>query len=423
MGIAYKQFLASDIIVTPFEVNKGFTFPFSQFESQSNGQLVGIDRFLGKSGSFQTNKTTTGTLSTQYQVLVFNSSKELYYSNFLTQSYGDPLARPVLIPGSDTEGNAFVGLKTSTGRYFNYLQSTLTASRYWPLATGSQLAVVSIPSKIFGEYIQPYSFVFDYSSSFKAYDDGEGNLYSSASFNWTGSTGVYSQTVIASAASIVNLGEISFSSAITLPSGYTFISASWAGGDADSPFFDSAAGGFVSIISASQGVSVGANKITSDQISVTFQDNTTTFPANIYLHFESGSVSIISGSISANQNVGNIIYTHGMAIFTNQNLPLSDMTTLANVTCSFSSSMTIYETQYKCTLRESEFNFSLNPSLLSGSTDDTVYGYVTGSYFSPYVTTVGLYDEMQNLLAVGKLAQPLPTTATTDTTILINLDR
>jgi hypothetical protein len=39
------------------------------------------------------------------------------------------------------------------------------------------------------------------------------------------------------------------------------------------------------------------------------------------------------------------------------------------------------------------------------------------------VTTVGLYDENQNLLAVGKLSQPLPTSATTDTTILVNIDR
>ena len=93
------------------------------------------------------------------------------------------------------------------------------------------------------------------------------------------------------------------------------------------------------------------------------------------------------------------------------------------MTCSFQSSRTIYETQYKCTIGENEFNFSLNPSLISGSTDGTVYDYVTGSYFDPYVTTIGLYDELQNLLAVGKLAQPLPTTATTDTTILINIDR
>ena len=423
MGIAYKQFLASDIIVTPFEVNKGFVLPFSQFESQSNGQFVGIDRFLGTSGSFQTNKTTTGTLSTQYQVLVYNSAKELYYSNFLTQSYGDPLARPVLIPGSNTEGNAFVGLKTSTGRYFNYLQSTLTASRYWPLATGSQLAVVSVPSKIFGEYIQPYSFIFDYSSSFKAYDDGEGNLYSSASFTWVSSSLLeffYSESV--------NFTTFNDASQITIgtstpPAGYTFASASWLGATNKSPFYLTSGPIQIQEID-NQGITYDENTgvMTTNNSVYDFADpNPDTGP--IELTFVSSSILNTSLSVSANENVGNIIYPHGMAIFTNQNLPLSNITALNNVTCSFSSSMTIFETQYKATIRENEFNFSLNPSLISGSTDGTVYDYVTGSYFSPYVTTVGLYDEMQNLLAVGKLAQPLPTTATTDTTILINLDR
>ena len=71
---------------------------------------------------------------------------------------------------------------------------------------------------------------------------------------------------------------------------------------------------------------------------------------------------------------------------------------------SFSSSFTIYETQYKCTLGESEFNYTLNPysynqiQVMNG----TVYDYVTGSYFSPYVTTVGLYNNDNELMAVGK---------------------
>jgi hypothetical protein len=95
----------------------------------------------------------------------------------------------------------------------------------------------------------------------------------------------------------------------------------------------------------------------------------------------------------------------------------------SNITCSFSSTVTIYETQYKCTMRENEFNFSQNPTLVSGSANTgVIYNFATGSYFSPYVTTVGLYDNSYNLLAVAKLAQPLPTSAVTDTTILINLD-
>jgi hypothetical protein len=296
---AYKQFLASDVIVTPFEVNKGFSFNQSEW-----GTNVQIDRFLGTSGSFEFNQDTTGTLSTQYQVLVYNSIKELYYSNFLTQSFGDIIQTASLVPGNDEAGNVLVGPTNSTGRYFNYLQSTLTASRYFPTGSGAEVGVISVSSKLFGEYIQPDSFNYTFTSGsvHTITDDGQGNL------------------------------------------------------------------------------------------------------------------------VSASVNVGNIIYPHGMVIITDAALASGSAVT-TNATCSFSSSLTIYETQYKCTIRENEFNFSLNPSLISGSTDGTVYGYVTSSYFSPYVTTVGLYDEYQNLLAVGKLAQPLPTSATTDTTILINIDR
>jgi hypothetical protein len=93
-----------------------------------------------------------------------------------------------------------------------------------------------------------------------------------------------------------------------------------------------------------------------------------------------------------------------------------------SVTCSFSSSYTLFETQYKCTIEADEYNYSQNPSLISGS-EGEIYDFATGSYFAPYVTTVGLYDESFNLLAVAKLSKPLPTSRTTDTTILINFDR
>jgi hypothetical protein len=128
-----------------------------------------------------------------------------------------------------------------------------------------------------------------------------------------------------------------------------------------------------------------------------------------------------------NKSVGIINYSHGTIVF-----PLGDDVISSyiigpdstnNITCSFQSSRTIFETQYKCTIRPDEFNFSLNPSLISGSTDGTVYNFVTSSYFSPYVTTVGLYNEAQELLMVAKLSKPLPTSATTDTTILINIDK
>ena len=160
---------------------------------------------------------------------------------------------------------------------------------------------------------------------------------------------------------------------------------------------------------------------------------------------------------SSNDIVGQIFYPHGLAIITTSSeaitngynisqygvnvygpgndLSLLNFVTSSNVTCSFSSSLNIYETQYKCTLRDNEYNFSLNPSSTSGSTQITssigtfftpgqyLSDNVTGSSFSPYITTIGLYDEFQNLIAIGKMSQPLPVSPTTDTTILINIDR
>ena len=137
--------------------------------------------------------------------------------------------------------------------------------------------------------------------------------------------------------------------------------------------------------------------------------------------------------LSASINVGQIIYPHGMVIITQQDwgaLNLEKAYSGSQITASFSSSYTIYETQYKCTIGESEFGFSQNPSIISSSltgnentSSGVPYDFATGSYFSPYVTTVGMYNNDHELIAVGKLAQPLPTSQTTDTTILINIDR
>ena len=63
-------------------------------------------------------------------------------------------------------------------------------------------------------------------------------------------------------------------------------------------------------------------------------------------------------------------------------------------------------------------------------TDDVVksnnvevyHDFCTGSLFTPYVTTVGLYNEGNELVCVGKLARPLPISLYTDTTFMINFD-
>ena len=324
----YKQFQASDIIVSPFEVNKSFTF---SGVASFTGSNVGIDRFLGlNTGSLfnPLSDPTTGQISTQYQRLVYSSIKELYYSNYLnsTASLGSPVTTASLIPGVDSEGDVLVGPTSSAGRYYNYPQTTLTFEHYFPTASNSYIGVLSIPVSLFGNQIQPGSFRWSADSG-SVYDDGEGNL-------------IFSNTQQI-------CGQIFYPHGIAV--------------------------------------------LTSDSVP--------------------GIESLY----------GTGIYGTSLYGLTDE-LIIKNFVTSSNVTCSFSSSLTIYETQYKCTARENEFNFSLNPSIISGSEGEP-YSYVTSSLFSPYVTTVGLYDEDQNLLAIGKLSQPLPSSPTTDTTILINIDR
>ena len=130
--------------------------------------------------------------------------------------------------------------------------------------------------------------------------------------------------------------------------------------------------------------------------------------------------------ISASSIIGQIFYSHGLAVFTTGGMEdvFNDSATAMNSsTVGFQSSYNIFESQYKCVVNENEFGYSLNPSLLSGSLDDEYYSFVTGSDFVPYVTTIGLYNNNQELLMVAKLAQPIPVIKETDITFMINIDR
>ena len=111
-----------------------------------------------------------------------------------------------------------------------------------------------------------------------------------------------------------------------------------------------------------------------------------------------------------------------MVIFTNPNLALNGLVDSTSSNVAFSSSYNLYETQWKATIEESEFNFSQNPSIISGSTDGTLYDFTTGSFFQPYATTVGLYNPSNELCAVAKLSRPLVKDFTKELLVRVKLD-
>lgn len=151
----------------------------------------------------------------------------------------------------------------------------------------------------------------------------------------------------------------------------------------------------------------------------------------------------ISGS-SPRHYVGDIIYPHGIAVISD--IAVASIATNAlkyfptTSGLSFESSQPIFTHNYHCKLRESEFNFTYNPSALSSSlktvydNDDIVYSTstnvsegvlnsnITGSAFQPYITTVGLYNDANQLIAVGKTSNPVPKSANTEMTIIVKID-
>jgi hypothetical protein len=71
--------------------------------------------------------------------------------------------------------------------------------------------------------------------------------------------------------------------------------------------------------------------------------------------------------------------------------------------------------------RNSEFNYSENPSFISGSTGDVIFSTFINSP-QTYMTTVGFYNDTNDLLAVAKLSKPLTKDFTKEALVRVKLD-
>ena len=294
---------------------------------------VQIERYLGRNGDYLTDRTLTGQNTRVSEVLVYDSVKSLYYSNYISGSGGEISTSNTasFLPDGTIIGSNY------TLNHFNYEQTDLNPQKSFPTASQDKpivpVAVYSIPSKLYGDKIKPGSVVIDSEISGSVFDDGEGRLYTMLT------------------------GEKQYVGNVIYPHG---------------------------IIT-----------ITNDEVQSITRDEV--YGTAIYGEDEYGGSTTLTTNFVETYAVG------------------------STITASFSSSYTIYETQYKVTIGADEYNYSQNPSITTGS-DGSMLGFATSSYFAPYVTTVGLYNDNFELLAIGKLAKPLPTSRTTDTTVLINFD-
>lgn len=71
--------------------------------------------------------------------------------------------------------------------------------------------------------------------------------------------------------------------------------------------------------------------------------------------------------------------------------------------------------------RNSEFNYSANPSFISGSTGEVAFNTFINNP-QVYVTTVGMYNDANECIAVAKLSRPLLKDFTKESLIRVKLD-
>ena len=129
---------------------------------------------------------------------------------------------------------------------------------------------------------------------------------------------------------------------------------------------------------------------------------------------------------SASNHKGNVYYDRGLIVLTKD---IVEDTTIESFELSYRSTMTIYENEVFLSVNENEFNISQNPSAYDGTNkiklktiQSTIeptkfggfgeYDYsssvdTTGSYLAPFITTIGLYDNELNMVAVCKLPKPI----------------
>jgi len=404
---AFIKLNKQDAFITPYTAHKPYSYTTNQERI-----IAGIRFRLGEAIT----GSRTGDIEVSNLNRFHSSVNQLYFTNYTSS--------------------------IESGSFENYNQSTL----FFTKSLGDNVAIISIPQFLFGENIKPGTFEFNSGSVFHIVDDGEGNLFTSGavSYSATISSSVSSSSQFFSTqrsggiSTIASTTELNLSSPISIPSGYTVVTASYDGEEGSSPFYlDSGTTQVTSVTGSLAGllslISAGEVLVSSDDTKVQFQETSpATLEGTIIITATSSSIQTTTtnyeiypaSTLTDNELIGNIYYSHGMLTLTKSDIAKRfQEQVLRSGSLSWKGSHTIYEHTYNCRSNQSQLNFTLNPSSYNNTTaSGSVNDNITGSYFQPYVTTVGLYNDANELIAVGKLGQPIPKSQHSDMTFAVKFD-
>ena len=358
----FKQFNTNEVVITPFGANKRFAYSSSQVSASD----VGIEYYQGLQGPYTSGSNPTGFTSVLDKVLVFNSVKQLYYSNFLTSSTGDNLPSQSLVPGATPdygEGNLLAQQTDAAGGFsVTHSVGQIFYSQGIAVLTGGpddpgQLRLLGSQVGYDGNMtFQMNSSSIQFSSSITIRENQYKCVIRDNEFSYT-----------TNPSSLRPAGEVSAAVDALLPSiDITGVSP----GNGTYTLIGNGAGASVITTVTGQGTGLILTIVIANNV---VSSITATSPGRGYSY---GDVITFPGTLIGGNGTVTITFALGDLMVT---------------------------------------TFEQNPN-------EVYYDFCTGSYFSPYVTQIGLYNEANQLVVVGKLSQPIPISLQTDTTFVINFD-
>ena len=198
-----------------------------------------------------------------------------------------------------------------------------------------------------------------------------------------------------------------------------------------SGFFTNSPAGEYGVLFAS----ASAAATTAAQLTTLAKGDTDTVgqPAVGLLFYQAG-IAVISGSVFNDAGLGGVLHnTNGQTQMGSNfgstgfnHITGSEITASADAirnriyNIQFNNTTELNSTVYFCRVNHNEFNYSSNPTYVSGSK----IRVKTNSTDNPvsYITTVGLYSDNNELMAVAKLSEPLKKSPDTEFTIRARLD-
>ena len=423
----YKQFNTNEVVISPFKANKRFRFENNQVSSSD----VQIEYYQSQQGTYLSGSYDTGFNTMQDGVNIFHSIKQLYYSNYLTSSFGDPMSTASLVPGPRGPQGENLGFDQFVGnitgpRFENFLQSSLPQTRYFAQFSASVAPVgeAGTDTNVTSSAIADFS---GYTSATKILFSSMPSLNSTYGINETyvlshvkyigGNTSPFTLTTGGTVVSTVSASQLVEERISNTPAGLTlknnnlitFVNGNAVLGDDIELYYLLAPRG-PSVISIPSMLYGEAIQPSSFQFEYTSSLNYTKSIVDddgqgnlIVTQSKADGTPFFSGS------VGQIFYSQGIAVITgpdsgslrefahNVGYKNNMNPNIMSSSLSYSSSITIDENQYKCSVRDDEFLFTTNPSALGASgeltqTDNQLFtsfdaGNLTGLANNTYAIT------------------------------------